>query len=119
MDVDSLSGTSIISWSLRYSRSHEWNQVYSKLIFTLQLGSAGASIPAYIHLRNRRPPVPFGVRIMGASGMGLVGSFLGFTIGGVAAAMEVNKKMENPTEYVVSFCSSSVPRPCNAPRANS
>jgi hypothetical protein len=60
------------------------------------VGSAGMALPTYFYLRNARPVRPIGVRLMVAGGMGMIGSFLGFTAGGVAAAMEVNRRMENP-----------------------
>ena len=47
-------------------------------------------------MRRRMPPIGIGVRLLAAGGMGMLGSFLGFTIGGVAAAMEVNKNMDDP-----------------------
>lgn len=65
-----------------------------------QIGSAGMGVPTYLYLRNARPIRPIGVRMMVAGGMGMIGSFLGFTAGGVAAAMEVNRRMENPQERV-------------------
>lgn len=61
-------------------------------------------LPTYFYLRNARPVRPIGVRLMVAGGMGMIGSFLGFTAGGVAAALEVNRRMENPEECVLLLC---------------
>ncbi len=33
--------------------------------------------------------------------MGMLGSFIGFTVGGVAGAMEVNTKMEDAPRWVI------------------
>lgn len=59
-------------------------------------------MPTYVFLRRRVPPVGIGIRLLGAGMMGMLGSFLGFTAGGAAAAMEVNRQMENPQQSVPS-----------------
>ncbi len=46
-------------------------------------------------MKRRRPPIAFGIRLAAATGMGMLGSFLGFAVGGAAAALEVNTKMED------------------------
>jgi hypothetical protein len=58
-----------------------------------QLGSTVMGVGSYYAMKRRRPPVALGMRLLGAGSMGMIGSFLGFTVGGVAAAMEVDAKM--------------------------
>jgi len=51
---------------------------------------------SYWYMKNRMPMWKMGPRLMFAGGMGMLGSFVGFAIGGVGAAMEVNSKMTDP-----------------------
>lgn len=51
---------------------------------------------SYWYMKNRMPMWKMGPRLMFAGGMGMLGSFVGFAIGGVGAAMEVNSKMQDP-----------------------
>jgi hypothetical protein len=50
-------------------------------------------VPVFILLGRRRPPVSFFHRFGAAAATSSVMSFLGFAAGGVAAAMEVDKRM--------------------------
>ena len=50
---------------------------------------------SFIFMRRRYPRTGFGMRLFVAGTMGMVGSFIGFTVGGVAGAMEVNSQMED------------------------
>ena len=56
------------------------------------------AVPTYLFLRRKQPPVGMGVKLLAGGGMGMLGSFLGFTVGGAAAAAEVNRSMENPQQ---------------------
>lgn len=56
------------------------------------------AIPTYLFFRRKQPPASIGVKLLAAGGMGMLGSFLGFTVGGAAAAAEVNRSMENPQQ---------------------
>lgn len=58
------------------------------------------AVPTYYVMKRRVPPYPVGVRLLAAGGMGMLGSFLGFSLGGVGAAMEVRRKMHDPEKYV-------------------
>ncbi|KAK4684456.1 hypothetical protein P7C73_g5721, partial [Tremellales sp. Uapishka_1] len=69
-------------------RSYQW------MTFSSLLG-AGISVPIFLVMGRRRPPIGLMTRIAASSGMGMIGSFLGFTVGGAAAALEVNSKMED------------------------
>ena len=46
-------------------------------------------------MRRRYPRAGFGTRLFVAGTMGVLGSFIGFTAGGVAGAMEVNSQMDD------------------------
>lgn len=59
----------------------------------MQIGSSALGVGTYFALKRRRPPVALGFRLLGAGSAGMFGSFIGFTLGGVAAAMEVEKNM--------------------------
>jgi hypothetical protein len=78
-------------YPLLYSSPNLQSQVHD-----LQIGSAGLGLTTYYGLRRRVPPVSIGVRLLVSGGMGVLGSFLGFTMGGFAASLEVNHKMEDP-----------------------
>lgn len=65
---------------------------YRGMAMTTFLGGL-VGIPVYIALGRRRPPPGLAVRLAAAGFMTSTGSFLGFTIGGAAAAMEVNTHM--------------------------
>lgn len=54
------------------------------------------ALPTYYFFRRKQPPASLGVKLLAAGGMGMLGSFLGFTVGGAAAAAEVNRSMEDP-----------------------
>lgn len=43
-----------------------------------------------------------GLRLLGAGSMGMMGSFIGFTIGGAAASMEVERNMADAPRFVLS-----------------
>ena len=60
---------------------------------------------SYFFLRRRTPLWSLGPRMLFAGGMGMVGSFIGFAVGGVAAAVEVNHKMVD-AQKSVEFSSS-------------
>lgn len=47
-------------------------------------------------MKKRSPTLGLGARMMVAGGLGMVGSFLGFVVGGVGASMEVQSKMTDP-----------------------
>jgi len=59
-----------------------------------QVGGA-VSIPIFLAMKRRRPPISLGTRLAAASGMGMLGSFLGFAVGGAAASMEVSSNMQD------------------------
>ncbi len=63
---------------------------YQWMVVAGTLG-AGVSFPVYLSLRSKT--VPPGKRIAMALLSGMTGSFCGFTVGGAAAAYEVNNKM--------------------------
>lgn len=65
---------------------------YRGMATTTFLGSL-VGIPVFIVLGRRKPPPGLLVRGLIASAMSSSGAFLGFTIGGAAAAMEVNTHM--------------------------
>lgn len=67
---------------------------YRSMATTTLLGSLIA-IPVYIAMSRRRPQPSLWTRVAAAGFMGGTGSFLGFTIGGAAAAMEVSQHMED------------------------
>ncbi|GHJ89597.1 hypothetical protein NliqN6_5999 [Naganishia liquefaciens] len=67
---------------------------YRSMAMTTFLGSL-IGIPVYIALSRRRPPPSMLARLGVAGMMAGTGSFLGFTIGGAAAAMEVSQHMED------------------------
>jgi hypothetical protein len=58
------------------------------------------AVPTIMYMRRKQPPASLGVKLLAAGGMGMLGSFLGFTVGGAAAAAEVNRSMENPQQCV-------------------
>lgn len=47
-------------------------------------------------MKRRSPNLRLGPRLMVAGGLGMVGSFLGFTVAGAAMAMDISNKMEDP-----------------------
>ena len=65
---------------------------YRWMIVSAALGTA-AGIPVWYSMRRRKPPISLPVRLAAAWFVGSTGSFLGFTIGGAAAALEVNNHM--------------------------
>ena len=50
---------------------------------------------SYFFLKYRAPRWGLASRLAFASGMGMIGSFFGFTIGGVGAALEIQTRMED------------------------
>lgn len=72
---------------------------YRSMATTTFLGSL-VGIPVYIVMSRRRPPPSLLTRLVAASFMASTGSFLGFTIGGAAAAMEVSQHMEDSQRCV-------------------
>lgn len=72
---------------------------YRGMATTTFLGSL-VGIPVFIVLGRRRPPPYLVTRLMIASAMSSSGAFLGFTIGGAAAAMEVNTHMQDSQRCV-------------------
>lgn len=69
------------------------------MIVSAALGTA-AGIPVWYSMRRRKPPISLGVRLAAAWFVGSTGSFLGFTIGGAAAALEVNNHMADSQRSV-------------------
>jgi len=65
---------------------------YRWMIMSAALGTA-AGIPVWYSLRRRRPPINLATRLIATWFVASTGSFLGFTIGGAAAALEVNNHM--------------------------
>lgn len=65
----------------------------NKIGLMIKVGTLTCGLGTYIALRRRRPPVYMGLRLLGGGAMGMMGSFIGFTIGGAAASMEVERNM--------------------------
>lgn len=65
---------------------------YRWMIVSSTLG-ASAGIPLWFAMRKRTPPLSLGRKIILTWFVASTGSFLGFTVGGAAAALEVNKNM--------------------------
>lgn len=59
-----------------------------------------SGIPVFFLSKRRVPPPPLVMRIFASTLVGMTGGFMGFTAGGAAAAMEVNKKMPDATRCV-------------------
>lgn len=74
---------------------------YRGMATTTFLGSL-VGIPVFIVLGRRKPPPYLVTRLLIASAMSSSGAFLGFTIGGAAAAMEVNTHMQDSQRCVAS-----------------
>lgn len=72
---------------------------YRSMATTTFLGAL-VGVPVYIVLSRRRPQPGLMTRLMASGFMASTGSFLGFTIGGAAAAMEVSQHMEDSQRYV-------------------
>jgi hypothetical protein len=72
---------------------------YRWMIVSAALGTA-AGIPVWYTLKRRRPVVGLPARLIATWLIGSTGSFLGFTIGGAAAALEVNNHMEDSQRSV-------------------
>lgn len=47
-------------------------------------------------MKKRSPHSTLGKRMFIAGGLGMLGSFVGFTVGGVGMAMEVQRNMTDP-----------------------
>jgi hypothetical protein len=73
------------------------------MLIRTQVGTLACGLGTYIAMRRRRPPVNIGLRLLGAGGMGMMGSFIGFTIGGAAASMEVERHMPDAQRSVESL----------------
>jgi hypothetical protein len=67
---------------------------YKWMTLSAVLG-ASAGIPVYILLGRRAPPLPWWRKLAFASFTASSMSFLGFTVGGAAAALEVNTHMQD------------------------
>jgi hypothetical protein len=72
---------------------------YRWMILSATLG-AGAGIPVWYSLKRRTPRLALGTRLLGTWFVTTTGSFLGFTIGGAAAALEVNNHMTDSQRSV-------------------
>ncbi len=65
---------------------------YRWMIVSTAIGAA-VGIPVYVVMGKRQPPLPIWRKLAFASFAASSMSFLGFTVGGAAAALEVNTNM--------------------------
>ncbi|KAJ9097489.1 hypothetical protein QFC19_006761 [Naganishia cerealis] len=75
---------------------------YRGMMTTTFLGSL-IGIPVYIAMSRRRPRPALVTRLAAATFMASTGSFLGFTIGGAASALEVSTHMEDSQRKLKVF----------------
>ncbi|KAL7421504.1 hypothetical protein Q5752_003273 [Cryptotrichosporon argae] len=67
-------------------KAYQWMTISSALGATI-------GIPLFIALGRRKPPMGLAGRLAASSALSTTGMFLGFSTGGAAAALEVNKNM--------------------------
>lgn len=67
---------------------------YRWMIVSTTIGAA-VGIPVYIVMGKRQPPLPIWRKLAFTSFAASSMSFLGFTVGGAAAALEVNTQMKD------------------------
>ncbi|BEI84165.1 hypothetical protein CcaverHIS002_0407690 [Cutaneotrichosporon cavernicola] len=62
-----------------------------------------SGLPMYIAMGRRVPRLSFPFKLFCASGTSMMGTFLGFTVGGAAASWEVHRKMKDTKRKLMVF----------------